>query len=212
MYYYFNIPHMKNQKGNIGVIVTFIIVALVVGLVIFILMNRNKEIDESLLQKEIPVNQTDNQLEIPSPESTSALNTLKEEPITQKKQMETNSRILSNFTPVSKISKLEKIDQVAGSGEEVKEGATVSVHYTGAVASTGVIFQSSKDFGTNPVTFPLSGVIKGWTDGIPGMKVGGTRRLLIPADQAYGANPPGGSGIPANADLVFDVELVSISK
>lgn len=211
-YYYNNIPHMKNQKGNISVIVTFIIVTLVVGLTIFILMNRNKEIDESLLQKEISGNQTDNQLETPTPISKTTSETLIEEKITQKKQMETNSKILSNFTPVSKISKLEKIDLVAGSGEEVKEGATVSVHYTGAVAGTGVIFQSSKDFGTKPVTFPLSGVIKGWTDGIPGMKIGGTRRLLIPADQAYGANPPGGSGIPANADLVFDVELVAISK
>jgi FKBP-type peptidyl-prolyl cis-trans isomerase len=123
-----------------------------------------------------------------------------------------NVRILSNFTPVTKVSKLEKIDTVVGKGEEVKAGATVSVQYTGAVAATGVIFQSSKDFGTDPVTFPLGNVIKGWTDGIPGMKVGGTRRLIIPAEMAYGANPPGGSGIPANADLVFDVELVAISK
>ena len=194
---------MKNQKGNTSVIVTFIIVALVIVLVIYVLMNRNKEIDASLLDKKIPENQI--QTSVPA-----TPNTLKEEAGTQKKQMETNSRILSNFTPVSKISKLEKIDLIVGSGEEVKKDATVSVHYTGAVAATGNIFQSSKDFGTKPVTFPLSGVIKGWTDGIPGMKVGGTRRLLIPADQAYGATPPAGSGIPANADLVFDVELVGI--
>lgn len=124
--------------------------------------------------------------------------------------MESNTRLLNNFTPVSKTLVLEKIDLVVGSGEEVKTGATVSVHYTGAVAATGVVFQSSKDFGTDPITFPLDAVIKGWTDGIPGMKVGGTRRLIIPAEQAYGANPPGGSGIPANADLVFDVELVAL--
>ncbi|NVN97354.1 FKBP-type peptidyl-prolyl cis-trans isomerase [Candidatus Nomurabacteria bacterium] len=124
--------------------------------------------------------------------------------------MNTNTRSLSNFTPVSKVNKLEKIDTVVGTGAEVKAGATVSVHYTGAVAATGAVFQSSKDFGTEPVTFPLGGVIKGWTEGIPGMKVGGTRRLVIPADMAYGANPPGGSEIPANADLVFDVELVAI--
>ncbi|MDE2030792.1 MAG: FKBP-type peptidyl-prolyl cis-trans isomerase [Patescibacteria group bacterium] len=124
--------------------------------------------------------------------------------------MDTNKRLLQNFTPVSKVDSLQKTDLVVGTGAEVKPGDTVSVQYTGAVAATGEIFQSSKDFGTAPVTFPLSGVIKGWTDGIPGMKVGGTRRLLIPAAEAYGATPPPGSGIPANADLVFDVELVGI--
>lgn len=124
--------------------------------------------------------------------------------------MNTNERTLANFTPVAKTETLQKTDIVVGTGKEVAPGATVSVHYTGAVAATGVIFQSSKDFGTAPITFPLNQVIKGWTDGIPGMKVGGTRRLVIPAAQAYGATPPPGSGIPANADLVFDVELVAV--
>lgn len=118
---------------------------------------------------------------------------------------------LKDFTPVTKIESLEKIDQTVGSGDEVKPGDTVTAHYTGAVAATGVIFQSSYDSG-QPVPFSLSGVIKGWTDGVPGMKVGGKRRLLIPADQAYGANPPQGSGIPANADLVFDIDLVKIGQ
>lgn len=128
-----------------------------------------------------------------------------------KKTMEpTNKRLLENFTPVAHTDSLKKIDLKVGAGTEVKAGDTVSVHYTGAVAATGKIFQSSKDFGTDPITFPLGGVIKGWTDGIPGMKVGGVRRLVIPAAQAYGATPPPGSGIPANADLVFDVELVAV--
>lgn len=118
---------------------------------------------------------------------------------------------LKDFTPIAKVESLEKIDQVVGTGDEVKPGDTVTAHYTGALASTGVIFQSSLDNG-QPIPFSLSGVIKGWTDGVPGMKVGGKRRLLIPADQAYGANPPGGSGIPANADLVFDIELVKIGQ
>lgn len=115
---------------------------------------------------------------------------------------------LDNFTPVASIPTLQEQDLVPGTGATVQPGATVSVDYTGAVAATGVIFQSSKDTGQQ-VSFPLTSVIKGWTDGIPGMKVGGTRRLLIPAAQAYGANPPGGSGIPANADLVFDVTVYS---
>jgi FKBP-type peptidyl-prolyl cis-trans isomerase len=118
---------------------------------------------------------------------------------------------LANFTPVDSIPKLETVDSTPGTGQEVKTNDTVTVDYTGAVAKTGVIFQSSKDTG-QPVSFPLNGVIPGWTLGIPGMKVGGTRRLLIPANLAYGANPPAGSGIPANADLVFDVTLHSIGK
>jgi FKBP-type peptidyl-prolyl cis-trans isomerase len=118
---------------------------------------------------------------------------------------------LAGFTPVAHIDTLQKIDTKPGTGDEVKAGDTVTVHYTGAVAATGVIFQSSKDTG-QPVSFGLNEVIKGWTDGVPGMKTGGTRRLLIPAAQAYGANPPSGSGIPANADLVFDIELIKIGK
>lgn len=118
---------------------------------------------------------------------------------------------LSGFTPVAHVDSLQKIDTTPGTGDEVKAGDTVTVHYTGAVAATGTIFQSSKDTG-QPVSFGLDQVIKGWTEGVPGMKVGGTRRLVIPAAQAYGATPPSGSGIPANADLVFDIELIKIGK
>jgi len=116
---------------------------------------------------------------------------------------------LANFTPVESVDKLEIIDQEVGTGDEAKASSNVTAHYTGAVAATGVIFQSSLD-GGQPIPFPLDGVIEGWKEGIPGMKVGGKRRLIIPADMAYGANPPAGSGIPANAALVFDVELVAV--
>lgn len=118
---------------------------------------------------------------------------------------------LQNFTPVAHVDALQTIDTTVGTGDAVKPGDTVTVDYTGAVAATGVVFQSSLDSG-QPVSFSLSQVIAGWTNGIPGMKVGGTRRLLIPAAQAYGANPPSGSGIPANADLVFDVTLHKIGS
>lgn len=118
---------------------------------------------------------------------------------------------LADFEPTNEIPELQKIDTTEGTGDEVQPGATVTVDYTGAVAATGTIFQSSLDSG-QPVSFPLDGVISGWTEGVPGMKVGGTRRLLIPAEQAYGANPPAGSGIPANADLVFDITLHSIGE
>lgn len=115
---------------------------------------------------------------------------------------------LQNFTPVEPVLELESIDLVEGTGDEVKPGATITAHYTGALCKDGTIFQSSHDFG-NPATFPLSGVIAGWTQGVPGMKVGGTRRLIIPAELAYGASSPS-ANIPANSDLVFDIELVSI--
>lgn len=117
---------------------------------------------------------------------------------------------LADFTPVDKVEKLQKTDLTVGTGEEVKPGAQVTVHYTGALAKDGTIFQSSKDTG-EPISFSLDGVIKGWTEGVPGMKVGGTRRLLIPSDQAYGASGSG-SSIPPNSDLVFDIELISVQN
>lgn len=115
---------------------------------------------------------------------------------------------MPNFTPVAEVTELQKTDLVEGTGAEATAASTVTVHYTGAVASTGKIFESSKDSG-EPVSFGLNQVIKGWTDGVPGMKVGGTRRLVIPADQAYGASSPS-EDIPANSALVFDIELVSV--
>lgn len=118
---------------------------------------------------------------------------------------------LTNFTPISSIPSLKIIDLKVGSGPAVKSNATVTVLYTGAVAATGVIFQSTASTG-KPVTFALNQVIPGWSLGLVGMKVGGIRRLLIPASLAYGANPPPGSGIPANANLVFDVTLLAITK
>lgn len=117
---------------------------------------------------------------------------------------------LENFTPVEKVGELQKIDIKEGQGEAVKSGATVTAHYTGALAKDGTIFESSKDTG-QPATFPLANVIKGWQQGVPGMKEGGTRRLIIPASLAYGerGSPP---TIGPNEPLVFDIELVSIKQ
>jgi FKBP-type peptidyl-prolyl cis-trans isomerase len=116
---------------------------------------------------------------------------------------------LEGFTPVEKVDSLQKIDVKVGTGKEVKPGDSITVDYTGALAADGTIFESSLDSG-RPASFALDGVIKGWTDGIPGMKEGGTRRLIIPAELAYGANPREGSGIPPNAPLVFDVTVLSV--
>lgn len=112
---------------------------------------------------------------------------------------------LTGFTPIANVEKLEVIDLEPGTGAEVKKGGTVTAHYTGALAKDGTIFQSSLDTG-QPFTASLDGVIPGWQEGIPGMKVGGKRRLVIPAELAYGAQATG--NIPANSDLVFDIELI----
>ena len=115
---------------------------------------------------------------------------------------------LSNFEPRGKVEELEIIDIEVGTGETVPEGATITAHYTGALVKNGIIFQSSHDFG-DAITFGLDQVIAGWTKGVPGMKVGGWRRLVIPSDMAYGS-ARASKDIPPNSDLVFDIELTAI--
>ncbi len=117
---------------------------------------------------------------------------------------------LANFTPVSNVPELQVIDLSEGTGATVPEDATITAHYTGALCADGTIFQSSHDFG-KPITFGLGQVIKGWTKGVPGMKVGGIRRLVIPSEQAYGS-ARAAANIPPNSDLVFDIELVALES
>lgn len=92
-----------------------------------------------------------------------------------------------------------------GEGDKAKEGATVTVQYVGVSWSTGEQFDSSWDRG-EPATFPLSNVIEGWQQGIPGMKEGGRRRLIIPPDLAYADHPP--PGIASGETLVFVIDLI----
>ncbi|MCD6681435.1 MAG: FKBP-type peptidyl-prolyl cis-trans isomerase [Burkholderiaceae bacterium] len=109
-------------------------------------------------------------------------------------------------------SGLQYEDVVAGSGDEAQKGDEVRVHYTGWLYQNGAAgrkFDSSKDRG-EPFEFPLGAghVIRGWDEGVTGMKVGGTRRLIIPPDLGYGARGAGGV-IPPNATLLFEVELLA---
>ena len=115
---------------------------------------------------------------------------------------------LTDFEPITAVTELQIIDIIEGTGEEVAENATITAHYTGALCKDGTIFQSSHDMG-DPVTFGLNQVIPGWTKGVPGMKVGGTRRLIIPSQMAYGP-VRAAANIPPNSDLVFDIELTAI--
>jgi FKBP-type peptidyl-prolyl cis-trans isomerase len=118
---------------------------------------------------------------------------------------------LSDYEPIGKkqtVTELQVIDLIEGDGDVVPEGATITAHYTGALCADGAIFESSHDSG-RPATFGLHQVIDGWTVGVPGMKVGGTRRLVIPSAMAYGARRAS-AAIGPNSDLVFDIELVAV--
>ncbi len=105
-------------------------------------------------------------------------------------------------------------DIKAGTGDTAAAGKKVTVHYTGWLSEKGARgrkFDSSKDRG-DPFVFPLGQghVIKGWDEGVAGMKVGGTRELTIPPELGYGARGAGGV-IPPNATLIFEVELLQVS-
>ena len=111
-------------------------------------------------------------------------------------------------------SELQIIDTVPATGAEAKPGQQVTVHYTGWLytdGQQGAKFDSSRDR-NDPFRFSLGGgmVIKGWDQGVAGMKVGGQRTLIIPAELGYGARGAGGV-IPPHATLKFDVELLGVS-
>ena len=106
---------------------------------------------------------------------------------------------------------LEYIDLVVGDGLDARRGDQVTVHYTGWLED-GTKFDSSLDRG-QPFVFPLGGgrVIQGWDLGVAGMKVGGKRKLMIPAKLGYGKRGAG-NAIPPNANLIFEVELLSVKS
>ncbi len=103
---------------------------------------------------------------------------------------------------------LEISDLIVGDGKEAKAGDRVLVHYVGVEFDSGEEFDSSWNRG-EPIEFPLRGLIQGWQDGIPGMKVGGRRQLVIPPEQAYG--PAGGGHRLSGKALIFVIDLLDVS-
>lgn len=116
----------------------------------------------------------------------------------------------TNIAPVTLPDGLKYIDISTGNGPAVKSGNTVAVQYTGWLQSTQQKFDSSYDHGGQPFTLTVGQhqVIPGWEEGLVGMKVGGTRRLIIPPALGYGSTAQG--PIPANSTLIFDVTLASM--
>jgi FKBP-type peptidyl-prolyl cis-trans isomerase len=123
----------------------------------------------------------------------------------------TASPMKVNGAPTTTASGLQYWDIVVGTGATAAPGNMVKVHYSGFLTS-GQKFDSSRDRG-EPFSFPLGAgqVIKGWDEGVAGMKVGGQRQLRIPPQLGYGAAGAGGA-IPPNATLIFDVELLEVGK
>ncbi len=146
--------------------------------------------------------------------TTHTTTTLAPEPAAVEVDPEVMSTIEGRGTPTpqpveGEVAELQVIDDVEGTGAEVTEGATVKAHYVGIVADSGEQFDSSWERG-EPSEFSLGRVIPGWSEGLVGMKVGGRRTLVIPAEKAYGDAPPPGSNIPAGAALVFTVDMAGV--
>jgi FKBP-type peptidyl-prolyl cis-trans isomerase len=126
-------------------------------------------------------------------------------------QTDTSAPTKVTGKPKSTASGVQYWDITVGTGATATSGKTVTVHYTGWLTN-GKKFDSSVDRG-QPFMFPLGGgqVIKGWDEGVAGMKVGGKRQLKIPPEAGYGSKGAGGA-IPPNATLIFDVELLGVGK
>lgn len=182
---------MSETAQRVGILlITLLFVGTTVGVTIYaIATNGNQNDTQTLSQEEL-------------------------EQLTQQQEQEeaVPTSSLENFTPVDSITELRYEDLVVGTGAEVTTDLSVPItfHYTGVLAVNNQGFDSSVDRG-EPITYPLNQLIQGWQQGIPGMKEGGKRRLYIPAALAYGDQSPSAL-IPANSDLVFDIEVIKVGE
>ncbi len=125
---------------------------------------------------------------------------------------DTQGQTAANTMPIENVTQLQMSDKTIGTGAIATAGDSVTVNYVGSLTN-GTVFDASANHGTSGFTFNLGAgqVIKGWDQGIVGMKVGGKRLLVIPASLAYGDQAVG-NVIPANSTLVFEVELLKVTK
>jgi FKBP-type peptidyl-prolyl cis-trans isomerase len=190
----------KTQRVIIWLITILFVASTIGAVAYYVMINKQNEKQQAELQKAIQ-DQT-------QPNSDNPATSLQNQ-----NQAKLTGTKMTDFEPIDKINELKYIDQTTGSGTSVKPGDVVTVKYVGALAKNGTIFDASSDHegGTFKFTVGAGQVIKGWDSGLPGMKVGGKRRLLIPSGLGYG-NQSVGSSIPANSDLVFDVEIVKIGS
>jgi len=123
---------------------------------------------------------------------------------------DTTSQTTTTAMPTQDVTQLEGQDEVVGTGATAAAGDSVTVNYVGSLTD-GTVFDASANHGTTGFTFTLGAgqVIKGWDEGVVGMKVGGKRKLVIPASLAYGSQSPT-PAIPPNSTLVFEIELLSV--
>jgi len=172
-----------------------LIIALFIGIVVVIALFILNQEDKGIIKK-VPTKRTVNPSVTQFPTSSTGIDS------GQTTQPETNGTI-------EDVKELKIEDIKIGTGDEAVSGKKVTVNYSGTLTN-GTKFDSSYDRGT-PFAFNLGTgqVIKGWDQGVAGMKVGGKRRLIIPPDLGYGSNGAG-STIPPNATLVFEVELLKV--
>ena len=125
---------------------------------------------------------------------------------------EITTQTASTTMPTENADQLQVTDETVGTGAVAESGDSVTVNYVGSLTN-GTVFDASANHGTTGFTFNLGAgqVIKGWDEGIVGMKVGGKRKLVIPAALAYGDQAVG-NVIPANSTLIFEVELLNVQK
>lgn len=173
----------NNSQRVAAFLLAFLFLLSTIGTAIYVIIQLNTE--SGIIEEDTITNQ---QVETPQDTGESAVGTT-----------------IDPFNGPYEISELRYEDEVVGDGAEVQPGDTVTIHYVGALNSDGTIFDSSVSRG-EPATFPLDNLIQGWQEGIPGMKVGGKRRLFIPSALGYGESGSG-SSIPPNSDLIFDIEL-----
>ena len=124
-----------------------------------------------------------------------------------------DSEPTSPTIPPTTTAPYSQTDLIVGTGALAQSGSRVTVAYTGWLHDSSRPDAKGTEFQTNPsfaFTLGVGAVIRGWDQGVVGMRVGGQRRLVLPPDLAYGSNPPLGSPIPPNATLVFDVTLNSV--